>query len=122
MGPAFPVGVVIWNRPEPGRTRKISLNALERGQFSVTLRIMETSSVRNGASAYGSTRHPFRASLPRHVLRELPRHEPEVARALGTAVAGKAQRQSAWRISVQDVKDFLIAYTACLLAAMTFLG
>lgn len=82
---------------------------------------METSSFRIGAMAYGSTRHPFRASLPRRVLRELPRHEPEVARALAEQGAATAPR-SAWRITAQDVKEFLIAYCACLLAAMTFLG
>lgn len=83
---------------------------------------METSSFRTGATAYGSTRHPFRATLPRHVLRELPRHEPEVAQALSVREASAPARRSVWRITAQDVKDFLIAYCACLLAAMTFLG
>lgn len=83
---------------------------------------METSSFRIGAAAYGSTRHPFRASLPRHVLRELPRHEPEVARAIAMGSDGQEPRRGRWRITAQDMKDFLIAYTACLLAAMTFLG
>ncbi|HEY6868305.1 MAG TPA: hypothetical protein VI199_00995 [Novosphingobium sp.] len=83
---------------------------------------METSSFRIGATAYGSTRHPFRASLPRRVLRELPRHEPEVIQAMGMAAGTRSPRRAAWRISTQDLKDFLIAYIACLLAAMTFLG
>lgn len=81
---------------------------------------METSSYSIGSAAYGSTRHPFRASLPRRVLRELPRLEPEVAQAL--AERQDAPRRWVWRITAQDVKDFLIAYCACLLAAMTFLG
>ena len=89
---------------------------------------MDTSSFAIGPAVYGSTRHPFRASLPRRVLRRLPEPEPEVLRSqagvdgLIAADAGPAPRRSVWRISVQDVKDFLIAYTACLLAVMTFLS
>ena len=78
-----------------------------------------------GTARYGGRRHPFRATLPRRVLRELPRVEPEVARRIEAAevVAQVAPAaQSRFRITMQDVKDFLLAYTACLLALLTFLG
>lgn len=81
---------------------------------------METSPFSIGSVAQGGTRHPFRATLPKRVLRELPRLEPEVAQA--QALAQKVPAPSVWRITTQDVKDFLIAYCACLLAAMTFFG
>ncbi|MBC2668185.1 hypothetical protein ACFOON_11350 [Novosphingobium piscinae] len=96
---------------------------------------MDTAGFTMGAIRYGGTRHPFRASLPRRVLRSLPHHEPEVAARLAAAAAcgdnGEATDAApavrpaprrGWRITTQDVKDFLIAYTACLLAVTTFLG
>lgn len=96
---------------------------------------MDTAGFTMGAIRYGGARHPFRASLPRRVLRALPHHEPEVAARLAAAAARgddgelpgavaevlPAPRRG-WRITTQDVKDFLIAYTACLLAVTTFLG
>lgn len=52
-----------------------------------------------------TARHPFLASLPPHIR--------------GFAVQGPAQRT--WRITVQDVKDFLLAYCACFLAVSAFI-
>jgi hypothetical protein len=51
-------------------------------------------------------RHPFLASLPPHVRRIEP--EPE----------------SRWRpfaVGVEDVRQFLLAYFACLVAVVTFI-
>ena len=53
-----------------------------------------------------STRHPFLAGLPPHVR--------------GHVRAGAAQR--IWRITVQDVKEFLMAYCACFLAVSAFIA
>jgi hypothetical protein len=53
-----------------------------------------------------SARHPFLASLPPHV-----RSAPHVL---------PVQRD--WRFTVQDVKDFLLAYCACFLAVTTFIA
>lgn len=106
---------------------------LERGGQFVTTAGMDTTSFTIGTARYGGTRHPFRATLPRRVLRSLPELEPEVAARLAADAAASDAAASAadtiiaprkrWLgISTQDVKDFLIAYTACLLAVMTFLG
>ena len=72
--------------------------------------------------------HPFRRTLPAHVLRSLPTFEPEVERAMSsavTAVAGLAELRSApvdpRRITLQDVKDFLLAYCACFIAVSAFI-
>jgi hypothetical protein len=53
-----------------------------------------------------TARHPFLASLPPHVRTST---EP-----------GAPQRT--WRITVQDVKDFLLAYCACFLAVSAFIA
>lgn len=53
-----------------------------------------------------TARHPFLASLPPHIRGEM--HE------------GPPQRT--WRITVQDVKDFLLAYCACFLAVSAFIA
>lgn len=53
-----------------------------------------------------TARHPFRASLPPHL------------RAPGEE--GPPQRT--WRITAQDVKDFLLAYCACFLAVTAFIA
>ena len=47
-------------------------------------------------------RHPFRATLRPFLA------EPEPNRT--------------WRISLQDVKDFLLAYCACFICVWTFLS
>lgn len=87
---------------------------------------MDTAGFNLADRRYGSTRHPFRATLPRHVLRSLPGFEPEVAARRAAAEAEQnetAQLPRRWLgIGTQDVKDFLLAYTACLLALMTFIG
>ncbi len=53
-----------------------------------------------------SARHPFLRSLPPHV------------RAAPTAAA----RQRRGRFAVSDLRDFLTAYCACLIAAVTFIS
>lgn len=53
-----------------------------------------------------SARHPFRASLPPHCLKVMPEE----------AVGEKRNR---W--SMQDLRDFLLAYCACFLAVSAFL-
>lgn len=80
------------------------------------------------ASTFGSSRHPFRASLPRHVLRELPRYEPEVMAAIKRAETTlreaevRSEPVNLKRITMQDLRDFLIAYCACFLAVMVFIA
>jgi hypothetical protein len=65
--------------------------------------------------------HPFRASLPRHVLTPLPVPEPEVLAAM--ARAGLRSEPVNWkRITLQDAKDFLLAYCACFVALMAFIS
>ena len=94
---------------------------------------MDTAGFTIGTARYGGTRHPFRATLPRRVLRLLPEVEPEVAARLAesacqveaqpaASATTEAKPQRWLGITAQDVKDFLIAYIACLLAVMTFLG
>ncbi|MGN6358467.1 MAG: hypothetical protein ACTHLU_13455 [Novosphingobium sp.] len=53
-----------------------------------------------------AARHPFLASLPPHIR--------------GTTEPGPIQRT--WRITVQDVKEFLMAYCACFLAVSAFIA
>lgn len=78
--------------------------------------------------AYGTARHPFRASLPLHALREMPRLEPEVIQAIRRAEQRlqeadiRSQPVDLRRITIQDLRDFLIAYCACFLAVMAFIA
>ncbi|WP_336986837.1 hypothetical protein [Altererythrobacter aquiaggeris] len=51
-------------------------------------------------------RHPFLATLPPHIRTGGARRD-EVPR---------------WRIGTQDVKDFLMAYCACFMAASIFIA
>lgn len=53
-----------------------------------------------------AARHPFRMSLPQHV-RRIVTDEPE---------------RPASRFTLDDLKTFLMAYSACLLAVTTFIG
>jgi len=55
-----------------------------------------------------SARHPFRQSLPPHVR----------------AGAERAARRAGGRhaITVQDVRDFLLAYGACFMAVSAFIA
>jgi hypothetical protein len=73
---------------------------------------------------FGTARHPFRATLPMRTLRRLPRFEPEVQALLdrGDVCAAQAAVPSKWRITTQDVKDFLIAYIACFMAVSAWIG
>jgi len=78
--------------------------------------------------AYGTARHPFRASLPMHALREMPRLEPEVIQAIRRAeerlqeIEVRSQPVNLRRITTQDLRDFMIAYCACFLAVMAFIA
>lgn len=80
------------------------------------------------SSSFGTARHPFRASLPRHALRELPRHEPEVLSAMKRAEAAlreaeiRSEPVDLKRLTMQDLRDFLIAYCACFFAIMAFIA
>lgn len=72
-----------------------------------------------------SAGHPFRRTLPAHVLRPLPTLEPEVIVAQSRAderVALLSREVDLRRITVQDVKDFLLAYCACFIAVMAFIA
>ncbi|HSR00515.1 MAG TPA: hypothetical protein VLM36_11450 [Sphingomicrobium sp.] len=51
-------------------------------------------------------RHPFLASVPAHVRRIKAEHEP---------------RWRPFAVGAEDVRQFLMAYCACLLAAVTFI-
>lgn len=53
-----------------------------------------------------AARHPFRARLAPHV------------RKLDNGSA----RRFEWRLSAQDVKDFLLAYCACFMAVSAFIA
>lgn len=59
-----------------------------------------------------ASRHPFRASLP--------------PRVCAMALDDLAQKRVSWRTSLglnaQDVRGFLMAYCACLLAATLFIA
>jgi hypothetical protein len=72
--------------------------------------------------------HPFRRTMPAHVLRPLPQFEPEVEQALksaASAAAGPAEQRASpvdpRQISLKDVRQFLIAYCACFLVIATFI-
>ena len=80
------------------------------------------------SAAYGTARHSFRATLPRHVLRELPKLEPEVVAAMRRAeerlrdLEVRSEPVDLKRITMQDVRDFMIAYCACFMAVMVFIA
>jgi hypothetical protein len=63
----------------------------------------------------------FRAALPQGVLRLLPEHEPEVVLAMERAKL-RSNSVNPRMITLQDVKDFLLAYCACFLAVLAFIS
>lgn len=68
--------------------------------------------------------HPFRRTLPAHVLRPLPVLEPEVdaaVRAVTLPDGLLSPPVDPRHITVQDVKDFLLAYCACFMAVSAFI-
>ena len=78
-------------------------------------------------ASFGTARHPFRATLPLRALRTLPRYEPEVrARMEEAELADDDDAHGAPRkkplLTIQDAKDFLLAYCACFMAASAFLS
>jgi len=80
------------------------------------------------SAQYGTTRHPFRASLPKHVLRELPMLEPEVMSAMRRAEERlreadiRSEPVNLKRVTMQDLRDFMIAYCAFFMAMMVFIA
>lgn len=80
------------------------------------------------SAQYGTARHPFRRSLPMHVLRELPKLEPEVLAAMRRTEERLREADirsgpvNLKHITMQDMRDFLIAYCACFLAVMVFIA
>ncbi len=66
-------------------------------------------------------RHAFRAALPEAVLRVMPAYEPEVALAMERAKLRSKPLDPAM-ITLQDAKDFLLAYCACFLAVLAFIS
>jgi hypothetical protein len=75
--------------------------------------------------------HPFRRTLPAHVLRPLPMFEPEVEEALIAAARGplaalqvaelRSPPVDPRKLTLQDAKDFLLAYCACFIAVAAFI-
>ncbi|WP_408590277.1 hypothetical protein [Novosphingobium sp.] len=66
-------------------------------------------------------RHPFRAKLPAHVRAPLPVLEPEVAAAIERRKL-RSDPVDWQRLTLQDAKDFLLAYCACFVALMAFIA
>ncbi len=66
-----------------------------------------------------TARHPFLAGLPPHVRHAVPdeEEEGEGAKPGLQAVIGRL-----WRVSSGDVRDFLMAYCACFMAASLFIA
>jgi len=60
-----------------------------------------------------TARHPFLACLPPHVRRRVAADED--------AAAPEPAREGR-RVTVQDVKDFLLAYCACFMAVSIFIA
>lgn len=68
--------------------------------------------------------HPFRRTLPAHVLRPLPKLEPEVEQAMAGAILRAELRSppiDPKKITLQDLKEFLLAYCACFIAVSAFI-
>lgn len=72
--------------------------------------------------------HPFRRTLPAHVLRPLPVFEPEVERAMAVIATSGVQISEMRsppvdprKITLRDFKEFLLAYCACFLAVSAFI-
>jgi hypothetical protein len=68
--------------------------------------------------------HPFRRTLPAHVLRPLPKLEPEVEKAMaGASLCSELHSPPVdpKKITLQDVKEFLLAYCACFIAVSAFI-
>lgn len=70
------------------------------------------------------TGHAFRRGLPARVLLPLPVPEPEVVAArerMNRLAAMRSPPVNLRRITMQDVKDFLLAYCACFIAVSAFI-
>jgi len=82
-------------------------------------------------ASFGTANHPFRATLPPRVLLRLPVFEPEVQARIDAAARSAEVQQAAesvirppsrrW-INRADIRDFLLAYTACFLAVSAWLS
>ena len=81
-------------------------------------------------TTFGTAHHPFRATLPLRVLRQLPQYEPEVLAKMAEAAAREAapdrlvEAPATGRplFTLGDLRDFLMAYTACFVAATAWLA
>lgn len=79
----------------------------------------------NHALTFGSSHHPFRATLPQRVMHRLPEFEPEVRAAMERAAIRAEAPAAAPRrsfLSMRDLRDFLLAYCACFTAVMAFIS
>ncbi|WP_066552479.1 hypothetical protein [Croceicoccus bisphenolivorans] len=59
------------------------------------------------------TRRPFRAAVLRR---------PTFGRRRFVALKDEGEPRSGWKLTMQDARDFLMAYSACLLAVMGFIA
>ncbi|WP_295637052.1 hypothetical protein [Novosphingobium sp.] len=72
-----------------------------------------------------AARHPFRRSLPAHVLRAMPSFEPEVIAAQERAEAKSALRSpnvDPRALTRADGKDFLLAFVSGFVAFSLWLA
>ncbi len=66
-------------------------------------------------------RNAFRSTLPARVFIPMPVHEPEVAEAIVRAEL--RSKPVDWKhVTLQDAKDFLLAYCACFVAMIAFIS
>lgn len=80
-----------------------------------------------------SARHPFRASLPAHVLQVEEEIEPVVEPEVAAAMVAKTQetplaetvgdevKPSFWQLTRSDVRGFATTYLASFLAVLVFI-
>lgn len=89
---------------------------------------MSTAAFPLAGPAFGTARHPFRATLPLRALRALPQFEPEVRLRMEEVVLAPAPAEPAprrgrgLRFTAQEVREFLLAYVACFMAVSAWLG
>ncbi len=77
-------------------------HAVQDGYQRVNRALMRSKLVLTDETAH----HPFLMSLPPHVR----------------SGAERSDMQPKWRLNTQDVKEFLMAYCACFMAASIFLA
>lgn len=69
-----------------------------------------------------SRRHPFRASLPRHVF-ETDSFDSyaRASEAAESGVGADRNKRSSWRLDLADARQFLLAYGAFFFAASLYI-